>query len=98
MTVYKPGTQEGSTGEGSGDPTVVASTVWAKREALSGGEAVAAQEVVSDATYEVWVRYRADVTEEMWGVFDDGLRLNFGAVLPVGRRQWLRILCAKDRP
>jgi SPP1 family predicted phage head-tail adaptor len=88
MQLQTPTTVQNTTGEeieGWAD----GSLVWAKREPLTGNEAIAAQTVVADAAYRVWVRYRSGVDATMRGVFSDGLILNFGAVLRHGRSQWL---------
>jgi SPP1 family predicted phage head-tail adaptor len=65
---------------------------WAEVKGVSGRAFLAASAEQADVTYEIKVRYRADIQARM-RVTHNGLTLEIVAPLPDERRQWLRLMC-----
>lgn len=65
---------------------------WAEVKGVSGRAFLAASAEQADVTYEIKVRYRADIQARM-RVTHNGLTLEIVAPLPDDRRQWLRLMC-----
>lgn len=80
-------------------PTTIA-TVWANVNGAGGAEELETGKVTAVVTYEVEIRYRADVTPKMrlsWTPFRGSARtLEIHAVLPKdGRRERLVLRCGE---
>lgn len=65
IELVNPGTAYDSTGGISLATTSPIATVWARLEAITGKDALAAAQFNSEATYKVTIRYRCDVTAKM---------------------------------
>ena len=87
-------------GEG-GSATVTwqpVATLWAEVVPLSGREIFQADGLTAVAGFEVWTRYRADLTPEMRFVMGEHA-LDIRAVRDIeGRRRWLSCLCEERGP
>ena len=67
-------------------------TVWAKVDVLRGREYFAAAAVQRETSVKVRIRYRADV-DSTCRVLIDGVPHNIEASLPLGRKEWLDLMC-----
>lgn len=70
---------------------------WAEVKGVSGRAFLAASAEQSEVTFEIRVRYRADITAGM-RVTHHGTTLEIVAPLPDERRQWLRLMCKTVKP
>lgn len=66
-------------------------TVWARVEALTGDEPVAAEQRLSEVTYRITIRRRDDLSPECRAVWR-GLALDILALVPEERRTYLTLL------
>ena len=98
IRLMRPGSDQATTGETIEGAGTLVAKVPCSLTALTGRESLAAQQVVADAQYEVWIRWREGIDETLYGVVENGPTLQIGAVLEHGRRQWLQLLCSKQRP
>jgi SPP1 family predicted phage head-tail adaptor len=70
-----------------------AATVWAQVRALSGRETAIAQQVHSQSTLAVTVRYRADVRTDWRVILDDGRVARIVWIDVIGRKEGLTLIC-----
>ena len=70
---------------------------WAEVKGVSGRAFLAASAEQSEVTYEIRMRYRADIIAGM-RVTLHGTTLEIVALLPDERRQWLRLMCKTVKP
>lgn len=71
----------------------VYATAWAKPEALSGRELIAAQQLAASVNWRFTIRYREDVRPQHRVVMD-GRRMEIRAVLPeLQKRMLVTLLC-----
>lgn len=91
VTLQQPVTVRDSYGQETVTWQAVA-TVWAGVQALRGREYFAAAAVQRELTVKVRLRYRADVVST-WRLVHRGTAYNIEAVIPVGRREWLELMC-----
>ena len=70
-------------------------TVWAVIEPLRGNERYTAQQVQSELTHKVTIRYRAGIKPQMRLLYK-GKTFEIEAVIDVEERhQWLELLCSE---
>lgn len=70
-------------------------TVWAAIAPLRGSERYTAQQVQSELTHKVTIRYRAGIKTQMRIVYKDKI-FEIEAIIDVEeRRQWLELLCSE---
>lgn len=67
------------------------STVWASLEPLSGGETFASENILTQSTHIIEMRYRSDLTTEDRLVYNDWV-YDIRYVAEIGRREGLRVL------
>lgn len=68
---------------------------WARIEALSGRELIAAQQKVSDVTHKITIRYQEGILASM-NVWYDGRQFQIQAVEnPEERNRYLFLLCVE---
>lgn len=67
--------------------------VWAEVRPLKGKELIQSQQMKSQVTLAVTIRYRADVHANQRIVLEDGRAAQIGWIEEVGRRQWLTLFC-----
>lgn len=70
---------------------------WAEVKGVSGRAFLAASAEQSEVTFEIRMRYRADITAGL-RVTHHGTTLEIVAPLPDERRQWLRLMCKTVKP
>jgi SPP1 family predicted phage head-tail adaptor len=70
---------------------------WAEVKGVSGRAFLAAGAEQSEVTFEIRMRYRADITAGL-RVTHHGITLEIVAPLPDERRQWLRLMCKTVKP
>lgn len=84
-----------------GDPDArwrAVATVWAKVEAISGREFLAAQQAAAEATVRITIRYRGGV-KPTWRAVWRGHEYDFQHVADVGGvQQYLEILAVERNP
>jgi SPP1 family predicted phage head-tail adaptor len=77
------------------DSWVPVATTWARIRTLSGGEALRAQAMVSEASVELEIRYRAGVTAAMRAVYGSRI-FNIGFVNDVdARHETMLLVCSE---
>ena len=73
---------------------------WGDVEPLSGREYWMAQQVKSDVTHKVRVRYDRTITDKhrlLLGQYDNGPVLNIAAVLPDQKKAFMDLLCKEPK-
>jgi len=79
-----------------GGPTQTWATlavVWATVRPLSGKETVTAQQVQSQASVAVTLRYRADIAATQRVILDDGRTARITWYAEIGRKEGLNLYC-----
>jgi SPP1 family predicted phage head-tail adaptor len=94
VTISRIGDAQDSTGQPVADPVpIVVCTVWASIRNLSGLAAVRAGAEAAAVKTSIRIRYRKDLTIDMW-VESDSTKYNINAVLPdEAKREYVDLVC-----
>lgn len=81
-----------------GEPNVIwdeLAEVWAAMEPLTGREFWAQQQVQSEITVRIRVRYRSDVMAGMRVVYNDAIYMIRNIIDPLEKHEELQLMCAE---
>lgn len=74
----------------------VTAEAWALVQPMSGSRLAAAQALVAEASYEVWLRWRPGMNPRMRFGWESRLLNILWVGNPDGKRIWLKCLCSEE--
>lgn len=92
VQIQAPTVTRGELG-GAEETWATLATVWAQVRTLNGKETVIAQQVQSQASVVVTLRYRTDVEARQRVILDDGRVASIAWYAEIGRKEGLALYC-----